>query len=153
MTCKYLYFLHRFFLSTLILSPFCFRTIVLNISFTSIFVFGALAIIKFQYSKKLKSPSLYKDGLCSLLGTILASALFVNTFIIEKYPQRWWLDPVVSILCGVAAFGIGVQAVWVASRVLPIFSAQWWLVSQGDSKIEMPKKEAEGEKSKLSEVV
>jgi len=107
-------------------------SLVLAISLASIFIFGLMTAFKFQYSKKLDSPSLHKDGLCSLLGTILATALFVNTLIIEKFPDTWYLDPVVSILCGIAAAALGIQAIYYAKKAgLPVFSAQWWMVSQG----------------------
>lgn len=65
--------------------------IVIAIAFTSVFIFGTLAIFKFQYSKLLQSDSLFKDGLCSLIGTILAAALFINTLIIRTNPSLWWL--------------------------------------------------------------
>lgn len=131
--------------------------LIMKLSAVSIFVFGTLAIFKFHYSQKLNSPSLYKDGLCSLLGTVLSCALFVNTLIIEKYPQTWYLDPVVSILCGVVAAGLGIHAVWVAWRVqrVPIFTLRWWFVSQGDgtSSAAATQQQTEEDKPKLSEVV
>lgn len=73
-------------------SPFD-MDLILEISLVSIIVFGTLVLFKFHYSKKLHSASLYKDGLCSMLGTVLSGALFFNTMIIEKYPTTWWLDP------------------------------------------------------------
>ena len=107
-------------------------SLVLAISFISIFVFGLMTAFKFQYSKKLDSPSLHKDGLCSLLGTILSTALFVNTLIIESFPATWYLDPVVSLLCGLAAAVLGIHAIYSAKKSgLPVFSAQWWMLSQG----------------------
>ena len=65
--------------------------IVIAIAFTSVFIFGSLAIFKFHYAKLLQSDSLFKDGLCSLIGTVLAGALFINTLIIQAYPSVWWL--------------------------------------------------------------
>lgn len=40
------------------------------LSFLSLFVFGILSALKFRYSNRLDSPSLYKDGICSLIGTV-----------------------------------------------------------------------------------
>lgn len=37
---------------------------VIVIAFTSVFIFGTLAIFKFHYARKLESESLYKDGIC-----------------------------------------------------------------------------------------
>lgn len=129
-------------------------SLVLGISFVSIFVFGLMTAFKFQYSKLLNSPSLHKDGLCSLLGTILATALFVNTMIIEKFPATWYLDPVVSILCGIAAAVMGIQAIYSAKKSgIPVFSAQWWMVSQGSGNNDLELADAGEEAPKLSDVV
>jgi divalent metal cation (Fe/Co/Zn/Cd) transporter len=65
--------------------------LVMAIALFSVFVFGTLTIIKFRYSQVLESESLFKDGLCSLIGTILAIALFVNSLIIRSNPSLWWL--------------------------------------------------------------
>jgi hypothetical protein len=113
--------------------------VVLAIAFFSIFIFGSLTVVKFHYANKLSSASLYKDGICSLIGSVLASALFVNTLIIEQAPSVWWLDPVVAIISGFAALGIGIHAIVIASCVegLPIFTFTWWLMSQGDGMDEM----------------
>ena len=128
-------------------------------------------------ANKLNSASLYKDGICSLIGTILAASLFANTLIIEAAPNLWWLDPVVAMICGVVAFGIGLHAVVVARWVqgLPILTLKWWVYSQGDgldeiqgralepadfgeNDLEMSNQEADSTKdgkpeTKLSEVV
>jgi len=129
-------------------------SLVLVISFVSIFVFGLLTLFKFQYSKLLDSPSLHKDGLCSLLGTILSTALFVNTLIIEKFPSTWYLDPVVSLLCGFAAAILGIQGIYAAKKSgLPIFSAEWWMMSQGTGSKDTELPEKGTDDLKLSEVV
>ncbi len=113
--------------------------IVMALAFFSVVVFGAMTTIKFRYADKLNSASLHKDGLCSLIGTVLAMGLFVTTFVIEKAPSIWWLDPIFAIACGFVAFFLGLQALFVARYVdgLPIFSMNWWLVSQGDGMDEM----------------
>jgi len=107
---------------------------VIAISFISLLVFGVLAALKFRYARALDSASLYKDGICSLIGTILAGALFINTLIIEKVPEAWWIDPLVALACGVASMIIGFHALYVAKvrDGLPIFTCQWWFTSQGD---------------------
>lgn len=106
---------------------------ILGISIISIFVFGILAILKFHYSVRLSSPSLYKDGVCSLIGTVLAIALFVNTLIVKDNPQIWWLDPLVSMVAGVIAMVYGLYGVCMAriKEKLPICSIRWWFTSQG----------------------
>jgi divalent metal cation (Fe/Co/Zn/Cd) transporter len=119
--------------------------IVMVIALFSIFIFGAMSAIKFHYANKLNSASLQKDGICSMIGTVLAIGLFVTTFVIEKVPSIWWLDPAFAIACGFVALLLGLHAVVVASCVqkIPIFSIQWWFVSQGDGMDEMTGRELE----------
>lgn len=107
---------------------------VLYVSLISMLVLGLLAIVKFHYSVMLKSASLQKNGMCSLIGTALATALFVNTLIIQNVPKAWWIDALIAWVCGVVAICIGIHAVVEATafRGLPIFSYHWWVFSKGD---------------------
>lgn len=82
----------------------------LVVSFLSFFIFGVLTVFKFHYAKALDSPSLYKDGICSVIGTTLSASLFVDTLIIKGAPSAWWIDPVVAIGCGIASFGYGLRS-------------------------------------------
>lgn len=102
---------------------------ILLMSFFSIFIFGTLSMIKFQYAAKLDSPSMYKDGVCSVIGTFLALALFINTAIIMRYPTIWWVDPIAAFMAGIVAITLGVRALNDAYTVdgLPILSKDWWL--------------------------
>lgn len=90
---------------------------------------------KFRYAKMLESESLYKDGICSLIGTVLAAALFANTLIIKSHPELWWFDPSIAIVCGIAAIVFGVHSMYVAWKRdgIPIFTLSWWLMSRGDA--------------------
>jgi len=108
--------------------------IIVSIAGTSVFVFGGLTIFKFHYASALESESLYKDGICSLIGTILAAALFANTLIIRIKPQIWWLDPMVAMVCGFAALFIGLHSMFIAWRIkrVPVCSLSWWMMSRGD---------------------
>ena len=105
------------------------KAAVVLLSFFSIPVFGVLSCLKFRYAVRLDSPALYKDGICSLIGTILAIALFVNTLIIESNSGAWWIDPVVALIAGVFAILYGIRSVWAAyaNQGLPIFSCAWWM--------------------------
>jgi hypothetical protein len=107
---------------------------VFIISFFSFITFTVLTVFKFHYARVLDSDSLYKDGLCSLIGTVLSGALFVNTFIIRSKPSLWWVDPFVALFCGMAALFFGVQSLWVLWRTkgVPIFSLTWLFTSRGD---------------------
>ena len=106
----------------------------LAISFVSVFLFGVLTIVKFAYAKALDSPSLHKDGICSLIGTALSASLFVTTLIIVAAPSAWWIDPTVALVCGFASIVYGLWSVRVAryKDSLPVFSLEWWFLSQGD---------------------
>lgn len=110
--------------------------VVLAMAGTSLFCFGGLALFKFQYANAMASESLYKDGVCSLIGTILAAALFTNTLIIRRRPAIWWLDPVVAMICGFSALFLGCHSIFVAwkHRRVPILQLSWWLMSRGDGK-------------------
>ena len=102
--------------------------LVFTISFVSIIVFGALTIIKFQYSRELDSASLYKDGICSLIGTCLSGSLLLTTSIINKAPNAWYIDPIVSLLIGLSAIVYGWKVVVVQlQNGVPIFHKDWWL--------------------------
>ena len=72
-------------------------------AFFSVFLFSFLTILKFHYGNKLQSASLYKDGICSLIGTTLSIALFINTILIDHYPGLWWMDPIVALFAGILA--------------------------------------------------
>jgi len=107
---------------------------VVVLSFFSIIVFGAITLVKFQLANKLDSISMYKDGVCSLIGTVLASGVFATTLIIEKDPSLWKLDPLFAICCGCTALFLGAHAIYDAAIVqgTPIFTSSWWLVSGDD---------------------
>lgn len=119
--------------------------LVLGISFVSILIFGLLTIIKFHYAILLESASLHKDAICSLIGTTLSAALFINTLIIDHFPEAWWIDPAVALGCGIASIIIGLYALFMASCVqkLPICSPKWWFLSQGDGKDEITGRDLE----------
>jgi len=116
--------------------------LVVGLSFWSIILFSILTCLKFRYAVRLDSESLYKDGICSLIGTIMSCGLFVNTLVIGQAEEAWWIDPVVALLAGIFAIIYGTQSVWRASKQgLPICSCAWWLgKKQGheDEDIELP---------------
>lgn len=112
-----------------------YEQIIVYISLVSVFVFGTLTIFKFHYATALDSASLYKDGVCSLIGTVLACALFVNYFVIRQYPDLFWVDAVVAMVLGFVALMIGMQSIFaLCKRKVPICSCSWWFMSRGDGK-------------------
>ena len=93
-----------------------------------------MALFKFNYSAHLSSPSLFKDAICSTIGAILGAALFFNTLILKVDTKFWWIDPVVSLICGFVALLLAGQAMYTAMFVqgLPICSPRWWYTSEGE---------------------
>jgi uncharacterized membrane protein YfcA len=104
-------------------------------SLFSVLFFGSIAILKFRFANRLDSPSMHKDGICSLIGAILGATLFVNTVLVIGNPDAWWFDPVVAFFAGVAAIYLGVKALWEAYTVKghPIFALSWWCSTPEDA--------------------
>lgn len=98
---------------------------ILLLAFLSALVFGTLTALKFRYSKALASDSLYKDGICSLIGAVLSAALFISILL---DPRAWWFDPIVACVSGFGGLYVGVMALYHEVSVVhtPIFSFSWW---------------------------
>lgn len=106
-------------------------TLLFSISFVSIIVFGTLTIIKFKYANDLDSASLYKDGICSLIGTCLSASLLFTTAIIGYAPNAWYIDPIVSLTVGVCAVVYGFKVVLkYVKEGIPIFHPSWWYTKE-----------------------
>lgn len=102
---------------------------VIALSFISIIVFITITILKFRYAKVLQSDSLYKDGICSLIGTLLSMAMFLNAILVQNKPWLWWIDPTVALLCGIFAIMYGIGSLHHAKTVqkIPICSFSWFM--------------------------
>lgn len=107
---------------------------VLIISFFSSIIFFFLTVTKLQMSAVLDSRALLKDGYCSLIGTVLATSLFLNTILVVSNPSLWWLDPTISLICGVVSLFLGLRSILIQTceKNIPILTPQWWISSQGD---------------------
>lgn len=125
------------------------------ISFISIIVFGSFTIIKFKYANDLDSPSLHKDGVCSLIGTCLSASLLFTTAIVDSAPGAWYIDPIVSLIIGVSATVYGFRVVIkMMQDGVPIFNPGWWYTKK-DPNQELPEwgGEAAGENADDHEVI
>ena len=116
--------------------------VILLLSFSSFFVFAALAKFKFHYANVLHSPSLRKDGLCSSIGAVLAFAMFFNAMLTvssENGDLWWWLDPSVALICALVALAYGLFGMYKAYVLdgYPIFSPSWWLYGGGGGRREI----------------
>lgn len=89
----------------------------------------------------------FPTNTCSLIGTVLAAALFSNTLIIRSNPDIWWLDPFVAIICGSAALIYGFQSILVAwlRKKIPVCSFSWWFNLSSPSMPSSPTVQAEAE--------
>lgn len=108
--------------------------VIYYVALVSIFIFGLMATVKFQYARVLNSSSLRKDGICSALGTILAVSLFFNTSMaLASNGRLWWLDPLVAIACGIGSLVYGLKGIYKAyvKEGAPIFTRSWWLYGGG----------------------
>mmetsp|Transcript_39255 Transcript_39255/g.83827 ORF Transcript_39255/g.83827 Transcript_39255/m.83827 type:complete len:262 (-) Transcript_39255:121-906(-) len=121
-------------------------SLLFTISFISIFVFVTLTVIKFKYANDLDSPSLYKDGICSLIGTCLSASLLLTTAIIDHTPGAWYIDPIVSLIIGVSSIVYGFSVVFkMVQNGIPIFHPGWWFTEKGEkSQEELPELEKSG---------
>jgi hypothetical protein len=110
---------------------------VIGLSFVSILLFLTLTILKFRYAKALQSDSLYKDGICSLIGTALSMAMFFNAILVQSNPTVWWVDPIVALFCGIFAILYGISSLYHAKNVqkIPICSLTWFMNHDHDHTI------------------
>merc|ERR1712194_384012 len=106
-------------------------SLLFAVSLVSIIVFGSLTLVKFRYAQELESASLYKDGICSLIGTALSTSLLLTTAIIDFTPNAWYIDPVASLIIGVSAVVYGFRVVFVQLQSgVPIYRYDWWVTKK-----------------------
>lgn len=124
--------------------------LLFTVSFVSIIVFGSLAVVKFKYARDLDSPSLHKDGICSLIGTVLSASLLLTTAIIDHSPKAAFIDPTVSLIIGIGAMVYGFKVVFnMVQNGIPIFHPDWWITKKEDdhqsTATELPAMEKSGD--------
>lgn len=105
---------------------------LLIFSGVSFAVFAVLTWAKLRMAKALGSRSLQKDGLCSLIGTVLSGSLIITTLLTIENKELWWLDPLAAIICGMASLVFGLRSVLLQTceKGIPIYSPRWWIFSQ-----------------------
>lgn len=105
----------------------------LVLSFISMIVFGILTLLKFKYAKVLSSESMHKDGLCSLIGTILSAAMFLSTLLVRANSNLWWLDPIIAFLAGLYAMYLGIVGLYTAVTVDKMSLCSCWCCGSSNS--------------------
>ncbi len=111
------------------------------VSFFSTIVFGGLALIKFHFARKLSSPSLRKDGVCSAIGGVLAASVFISTVLTSSTNgSLWWLDPLIALFCGLGSLVYGLYGIYKAYVVdgHPVCKLRWWIYGDQSSTISAP---------------
>ena len=71
----------------------------------STLLFFVLGAAKVHVGTCIRSPSLRKDGMCSLAGALMSSGVLVSA-VIEELTPIWWFDSVVALI---VASGLGVK--------------------------------------------
>ena len=124
--------------------------VIILLSGLSIVIFSVMTILKIYYAKSLDSESLLKDGLCSVIGVILSTLIFINSWVINTHPEFWEIDAYSAILCGIIAVAIGVHGIFKAMYIKKkrIFSKSFW----SNRKVNAPD-DLQLETTKLSDVV
>ncbi|CAJ1950798.1 unnamed protein product [Cylindrotheca closterium] len=128
--------------------------LVMIISFLSVTIFTSLTYLKLKYARILNSESLHKDGLCSVIGLLLSTLIFITSWLINKYPILWKIDAYGAMLCGSIAIFIGSHGIITAvmKKDLPIFSITFWKGETGTEPTNLAAG-ANEPKTQLSEVV
>lgn len=109
--------------------------LVLTISFLSVVIFSFMTFLKLYYAKVLNSESLHKDGLCSVIGILLSTFIFISSWLINKYPDFWKIDAYSAIFCGTIAILIGSHGALraILEKDLNVFSFSFWNGDVADS--------------------
>jgi len=102
--------------------------VVMTISFSSVLIFSFMTYLKLNYAKVLNSPSMQKDGLCSFIGLLLSTFIFLSSWLINTYPVFWKVDAYLAIFLGIIAILIGSHGALQAilEKDMDIFSVAFW---------------------------
>ena len=97
--------------------------VLLGLAVPSVLIFGALGVVKVMLGNKTKSPSLKKDGACSLCGALLSLGVAVGAAL-HDIPSMWWFDGAVALSVAIALGVSGLYTLWKNARQ----SNAWWTV-------------------------
>ena len=85
-----------------------------SIAIASLVVLPVLAVVKLRLAARLDSPGLHGDGVLTVAGAVLASAVLIG-LLLDRSLGWWWCDPVAALLISVLVGGEGGRTL-VASR-------------------------------------
>lgn len=71
---------------------------------------STLGYIKYEFSLQLQSSTLYKDAICSLIGSVMCViVIFAAFFEYLEVPDAWMMDPLAALLIALILLGEGVK--------------------------------------------
>lgn len=82
-------------------------TALLSLSIPSVPIFGVLGLAKLYVGTKIDSPSLKKDGICSVCGSGLSLGVSIGGLLLLGGADAWWLDGTIAVLVSLGLFGYG----------------------------------------------
>jgi len=82
--------------------------LLLGLSAPSVLIFLVLGVLKYRVGKKIDSPSLAKDGVCSLCGSGLSFGVCLGAAFIEQENYAvWWLDATIAVTVSIGLYFYG----------------------------------------------
>jgi len=86
---------------------------LMMLSIPSMVVFGVLGVAKLWIGDKsnLDSPSLRKDGLCSVCGSVLSMAVLLASALQYSGNEVWWLDGAAAVVISAGLMAVGLRTV------------------------------------------
>lgn len=87
--------------------------LLVALSVPCVVIFGALGVLKFHMGRKLDSPSLKKDGICSGAGAFISAGTALGGIMLLSGADSWWFDSTVAVLVCTFLF---MYACWTLTR-------------------------------------
>jgi hypothetical protein len=89
-----------------------FAQVLLALACPSVLVFGTLGALKLWAGAtfNLDSPSLRKDGYCSVCGAIMSIGVLLGASLDLGGEPVWWLDSTIAIIIAAGLFAVGTKS-------------------------------------------
>lgn len=95
---------------------------LIGLSTPSMIVFLVLGVIKLHIGQETRSPSMRKDGLCSLCGALLSLGVLIGAGVVSGDKNGWWIDAAVAVVVSAGLLLYGVYTLWKNARQ----GNEWW---------------------------
>ena len=105
--------------------------LLLALSVPCVFIFSILGGLKYRMGSALDSPSLKKDGICSISGALMSASTALGAIMLLDGIDSWWFDSSVAIIICTILFLYGSWTLYKnASTRDPVTGAwnpeRWW---------------------------